>query len=64
MGVSALDQSGEPVIAGNVPAAIWESWKGASADGRFRMPCSGPRLLAHRELDVPEGDGARPLCFP
>jgi len=46
MGVSALNQLGEPVIAGNVPTPIWESWKGGAVDGRFRMPCCGAIAVA------------------
>ena len=29
-----------------------------------RWPCSGPLRFPLGELDVPEGEGARPLCFP
>lgn len=46
MGVSALDPTGEAIIATNVPVEMWESWKGGATAGQFRMECCGATAVA------------------
>lgn len=50
MGNFALDAQGSPVIAMDVPASVWESWKGNSMSLGFTMACCGSAAVPKTSL--------------